>query len=216
MRGLSLCSPNSTIRFPFHSWQPLTPPKEGCYIFLMSATDLEKCDQLTVPSYTATKSASVASDTYKDDQVSLPPSVVTLDDEYPDGGWTAWLTVIGAFLALLCTFGQLTSFGTFQSWYSTHQLQQLPPSTISWIGSLQLLVFFFSVSSSLTNVYTLNSNATQGGPIGRLFDSFGPRVLMIPGTFILVLSIMLTSICKQYYQYILCQGILFGLGVGLL
>jgi hypothetical protein len=39
---------------------------------------------------------------------------------------------------------------------------------------------------------------------------------MIPGTAILVFSIMITSVCKEYYQYILCQGILFGLGVGLL
>ena len=39
---------------------------------------------------------------------------------------------------------------------------------------------------------------------------------MIPGTAILVFSTMITSICNQYYQYILAQGILFGLGVGLL
>lgn len=39
---------------------------------------------------------------------------------------------------------------------------------------------------------------------------------MIPGTAVLVFSIMITSICKDYYQYILGQGILFGLGVGLL
>lgn len=68
------------------------------------------------------------------------------DDAYPEGGLRAWLTVFGAFLALFCTFGQLNSFGTFQSWYADHQLHHLPQSTISWIGSLQLWVFFFSVS----------------------------------------------------------------------
>lgn len=65
----------------------------------------------------------------------------------PDGGWRAWRAVLGAFLALACTFGQLSSFGTFQSWYAAHQLRALAPSTISWIGAVQLWVFFFSVRS---------------------------------------------------------------------
>ena len=67
---------------------------------------------------------------------------------YPEGGRAAWLTVFGAFLALFCTFGQLNAFGTFQTWYAEHQLRDLPPSTIAWIGSLQLWMFFFSVSSA--------------------------------------------------------------------
>jgi hypothetical protein len=55
------------------------------------------------------------------------------------------MTVFGAFVALFCTFGQMNAFGTFQTWYAAHQLNHLPASTISWIGSLQLWVFFFSV-----------------------------------------------------------------------
>ncbi len=66
--------------------------------------------------------------------------------EYPDGGMKACLAVFGASLALFSTFGQMNAFGTFQAWYAAHQLQHLPASTISWIGSLQLWVFFFSVS----------------------------------------------------------------------
>ncbi|KAI0629937.1 MFS general substrate transporter [Trametes polyzona] len=118
---------------------------------------------------------------------------------YPDGGLKAWLTVLGAFLALFCTFGQLNSFGTFQTWYAEHQLRELPPSTIAWIGSIQLWVFFFS-----------------GGFVGRLFDAHGPRVIMIPGTVVLAFSTMMTSLSTKYYQYILAQGILFGIGVGML
>lgn len=49
-----------------------------------------------------------------------------------------------------------------------------------------------------------------------MFDAYGPRVLMLPGTAILGFSIMVTSICETYYQYLLAQGVLFGLGVGLL
>ncbi|CCL99770.1 uncharacterized protein FIBRA_01792 [Fibroporia radiculosa] len=134
-----------------------------------------------------------------------------------DGGLKAWLTVFGAFLALFCTFGQLNSFGTFQSWYTEHQLHNLPSSTISWIGSLQLWVFFFSVRTRhAPHALHAPNKLVQGGFVGRLFDQHGPRVLMIPGTVILVFSIMMTSISTALYQYILCQGILFGLGVGMI
>lgn len=36
------------------------------------------------------------------------------------------------------------------------------------------------------------------------------------GTAVYVLSIMMTSLCKSYYQYLLAQGLLFGLGIGLM
>lgn len=116
-----------------------------------------------------------------------------------DGGLKAYLTTLGAFTALFFTFGQMNAFGTFQAWYSAHQLAGMSPSTISWIGSLQLWIFFVS-----------------GYPIGRLFDLYGPTHLMSAGTLCYFASITLTSVCGQYYQYILTQGILFGLGVGLL
>ncbi|KAI6041425.1 MFS general substrate transporter [Pisolithus marmoratus] len=111
----------------------------------------------------------------------------------------AWLAVAGSFLALFCSFGQMIAFGTFQSWYSSHQLSSLSGFRISWIGSLQLWAFFF-----------------MGGPIGRMFDAWGPSPLLILGTVISVLSLVLTSIATQYYQYLLAQGVLFGLGVALL
>ncbi|PIL34880.1 MFS general substrate transporter [Ganoderma sinense ZZ0214-1] len=136
------------------------------------------------------------------DQRSLPPSASDCAfgvgaPHYPDGGTRAWLAVFGAFLALFCTFGQLNSFGTFQTWYHEHQLSALPASTIAWIGSLQLWVFFFC-----------------GGFVGRLFDAYGPRPIMVVGTLMLVLGTMMTSISSEYYQYILAQGILVGLGIG--
>ncbi|EJF55723.1 MFS general substrate transporter [Dichomitus squalens LYAD-421 SS1] len=130
---------------------------------------------------------------------TLPSSTQLTAPTYPEGGPEAWLTVCGAFVGLFCTFGQLNAFGTFQTWYAEHQLRDLPPSTIAWIGSLQLWVFFFS-----------------GGFVGRLFDAYGPRVIMVPGTVTLVLSIMMTSLSTRFYQYILAQGVLFGLGVGMI
>ncbi|KAF7298579.1 Monocarboxylate permease-like protein [Mycena indigotica] len=150
----------------------------------------------------------------------------------PEGCTSSYLAVFGAFFALFGTFGQMNAFGTFQAWYAQHQLSHLDASTIAWIGSLQLWVFFFS-----------------GGLVGKIFDIYGPRWLMardstlaadthIPGTFTLpsnvcvrricivllmasgtilyVFSIMMTSLSTRYYQYLLAQGLLFGLGVGML
>ena len=67
-----------------------------------------------------------------------------------DGGLKAWLTLVGSCASLFCAFGQMSSFGTFQTYYAHHQLQHLSASTISWIGSVQFWVFFFSVSHSKT------------------------------------------------------------------
>jgi hypothetical protein len=64
----------------------------------------------------------------------------------PHEGWSGWLTILGAFFALFCSFGQLNAFGTYQSWYSDHQLSGHSPSSISWIGSLQLWTFFVMVN----------------------------------------------------------------------
>ena len=66
-------------------------------------------------------------------------------EEFPEGGLKANLTVLGAFMAFACTFGQMSAFGTYQAWYTSHQLQHLSASKISLIGSLQFWVFFFSV-----------------------------------------------------------------------
>ena len=83
--------------------------------------------------------------------ISLPPKTIVVCPEpnhlhkYPEGGLKAYLTVLGAFITLAATFGQLSAFGTFQAWYASHQLQHMPASMISWIGSLQLWIFFFTV-----------------------------------------------------------------------
>ena len=67
-----------------------------------------------------------------------------------DGGSKAWLTLAGTFIALFCGFGQMSAFGTFQTYYADHQLRDLPASTISWIGSVAFWMFFFSASLPLS------------------------------------------------------------------
>jgi hypothetical protein len=73
------------------------------------------------------------------------PVVAPTGPAMKEGGLPGWSTVFGAFFGNFATFGQLNSFGSFQAYYTTHQLAAYSPSDISWIGSLQLWSFFFSV-----------------------------------------------------------------------
>jgi len=48
--------------------------------------------------------------------------------------------------------------------------------------------------------------------MGSIFDNFGPRYLIFPGTIVYIFSLMMTSLASEYYQFILAQSILSSLG----
>ena len=96
---------------------------------------------------------------------------------FPDGGLQAWLTVSGGFACLFCSFGWINAIGVFQTYYETHQLKNYSPSTIAWIPSLETFMMF------------------AGGPVaGKIYDNYGPRYLLLAGTFFNVFGLMMTSI----------------------
>ncbi|MCJ1394629.1 hypothetical protein MMC18_007509 [Xylographa bjoerkii] len=122
-----------------------------------------------------------------------PPETMT----FPEGGARAWSVAIGCAGVMFCTLGHVNAFGVYQEYYETHQLQDHSPSDISWIGSLQI---FFQFSGSLI-----------GGP---LFDRYGAKVIW-PAAIVYVFSVMMISICESYYQFMLAQGVLAGLALGM-
>ena len=63
--------------------------------------------------------------------------------ESPDGGWRAYLILLGAWCALLPPSGLLNSFGTFQAYLGTHQLQEYSDQQIGWIFSVYAFLFVF-------------------------------------------------------------------------
>lgn len=89
-----------------------------------------------------------------------------------------------------------TGIGTFQEYYETGPLSSYSASTIAWIPSLQ--VFFMMA---------------MGPIVGRLFDAYGPRGLILGGTFLHVFGLMMASISTQYYQFLLAQGVCSAIGV---
>ncbi|KAL4940485.1 hypothetical protein BDV06DRAFT_213459 [Aspergillus oleicola] len=109
------------------------------------------------------------------------------------------MVTAGAFSCVFCSFGWINCIGIFQDYYQSHQLRSYSSSTISWIASLELFIMF------------------AGGPIvGRFYDTYGPRYIILIGTFFHVFGLMMTSICKEYYQILLAQGICSAIGTSCL
>ncbi len=50
---------------------------------------------------------------------------------------------------------------------------------------------------------------------GKVFDDFGPRYLLVTGTFLHVFGLMMTSISKTYYQILLSQAVCSAVGASL-
>lgn len=73
------------------------------------------------------------------------------------------------------------------------------PSAISWLGSF--------------NVFCLYAASF---PAGLLSDRYGPRPLVIAGSVTTVFAIFMTSLCTQFYQFFLAQGLVLGLGIACL
>ncbi|KAJ4408425.1 hypothetical protein N0V82_009690 [Gnomoniopsis sp. IMI 355080] len=153
----------------------------------------------TPPVDSGSETAEVSSQLPDSDAEKAPPAKAWGSDA-PDGGITAWLVVAGCWCTGFCSFGWLNSVGIFQEYYQLRLFQNhYSASTISWIPSLQI---FFLMG--------------MGPFVGAYYDRNGPRLLLLVGTILHVLGIMMTSLCTQYYQIILAQGICSGLGTACL
>ncbi|KAL5358545.1 major facilitator superfamily domain-containing protein [Aspergillus floccosus] len=114
----------------------------------------------------------------------------------PDGGLNAWLVVLGAWCCSFSSPGWINSVGSFQQYYESGPLKDYSSSTIAWIPSLQLFFLF-----------------ALGPIVGIVFDNYGPRPLLIGGSVVHVFGLMMASLAKTYYQFILSQGVCTAIGV---
>ncbi|KAJ5989590.1 MFS monocarboxylate transporter [Penicillium waksmanii] len=117
---------------------------------------------------------------------------------FPEGGLKGWLAVLACWCIMFNTFGYINAFGIYESYYQATFLQEQSESNIAWIGSLQV---FFMFSGGLVS--------------GPMMDRYGPKVIIIPCSILFIVSVMLTSLCTEYYQFMLAQGVLGGLANGL-
>ena len=49
--------------------------------------------------------------------------------------------------------------------------------------------------------------------VGYLNDKYGPRILLVVGSTIMIFALFMTSLCHTYWQLFLAQGFLFGMGL---
>ncbi|KAL1835868.1 hypothetical protein VTJ49DRAFT_5961 [Mycothermus thermophilus] len=146
--------------------------------------------KLTRPPDTSDAESSKAAVAVPDSEEAFPPA--------PEGGLRAWLVVVGSACIFFSCLGFMNSFGVFQAYYMSHQLRHRSPDDIAWLGSLTMYIQF------------------AGGVVaGPLFDRFGAWVIR-PGAVIYILALMMTSLCKEYWQFMLAQGVLAGIGMSLL
>ncbi|KAJ5392475.1 MFS general substrate transporter [Penicillium cosmopolitanum] len=134
-------------------------------------------------------------DVEKDDHTSPPSATEVATNEPPDGGRDAWLVTFGSWWALFIAFGWTNSLGVFQNYYEKELLRAYSASTIAWIASTQIFMMY-------------------GGGIvlGKVFDHYGPRWLLLVGGFAHVFGLIMTSISKEYYQIFLSQAICSAIG----
>ena len=91
------------------------------------------------------------------------------------------------------------SLGVYQTYYEQDLLRTESSSRIAWIGSIQAFLFIF------------------GGVLaGPLYDYGYLRTLLCVGSFLIVFGMMMTSLCLKYWQFVLAQGLIVGLGNGCL
>lgn len=115
----------------------------------------------------------------------------------PDGGLRAWLQILAGHLINALTWGYSASFGVYQLRYTT--TLNLPPSQVSWIGSLQIFLTFF------VGVFS-----------GRSADAGYAQHAALLGSALIVLGTFMTSLAERYWQIFLAQGLCTGLGMGVL
>jgi MFS family permease len=97
------------------------------------------------------------------------------------------------------TWGILNAFGAYQTYYESGKLFTTTPSNISWIGSIAAFMLLF-----------------VGIFVGPLYDRGHLRTLLVFGSFMVVLGHMMISICHAYWQVVLAQGFVIGIGTGCL
>ena len=116
-----------------------------------------------------------------------------------DGGARAWFQVLGTFICFSNLWGFTFAFGSFQTYYELTYLKNENASNISWIGTVS--TFLLIVGGVLS---------------GPWFDLGYFKTMLFAGAAIETLGVFMTSLCTRYYQLFLAQGVLMGLGNGLL
>lgn len=127
---------------------------------------------------------------------------------------SAWICVLGSFLALIPTFGKSTtpidgpstdhgsgfmnSLGTVQTYLSMNQLHDYSEGEVGWISGLFLFL------SLILNVQ-----------VGPMVDVHGPNIIGPVGAVLYVAMFLLMAECRNYWHFMLCLGVFGSIGAAM-
>ncbi|CAG5179112.1 uncharacterized protein ALTATR162_LOCUS9039 [Alternaria atra] len=117
---------------------------------------------------------------------------------FPSKSITDTESLAGSILVYYASFGVMNSFGFFQNYYSSDFLERTPPSTIAFVGTLQMALMNFLAALS-----------------GALCDRYGVKYLYLgSGAGTTLALIILSSIHPgQFWLVLVTQGLLMGLTI---
>jgi hypothetical protein len=143
----------------------------------------------------------VKSDPEKDLQDSSAAVVATppTDDSVPPDGGYGWICCIAFTCINGATWGNLASYGTFLSYYINHDEYGGTPLAYSFIGGINFAAAMLSAPG-----------------VNILTRKFGTRAPMFLGCVLWLAGWLCASFSHLYYQLFLSQGLLVGLGAGLI
>nr|POE65628.1 aspyridones efflux protein apdf [Quercus suber] len=111
----------------------------------------------------------------------------------------AWQRVAGAWLLFFIAWGPALAYGSFQTYYSNDLLSSYSDSQLAWIGSLSTFLLICA-----------------GAFAGPFFDRGYLKHSLVAGCILLIFSLEMLSLCREYYQVMLAQALVLGIGTGLI
>ncbi|KAJ6588184.1 major facilitator superfamily domain-containing protein [Mycena capillaripes] len=120
------------------------------------------------------------------------------DWTYPDGGFRAWLVVLGCFIMASTCMGWGLVWGVLQDFYHSNRFSGTSLSTLSLVGGL----FAFS----------MNCAAYLFGGIG---DRYGYKRMIALSCLLAYLCFLASAFATKLYQIFLFQGCLLGFSFGI-
>ncbi|TGO30927.1 hypothetical protein BPAE_0002g00170 [Botrytis paeoniae] len=112
--------------------------------------------------------------------------------------------LISSFLTICITIGLNQSYGVFQSYYISEAQTMLPKSTRN---EGALVAFVGTLGSGLTWAGSVVVN-----PMMARLGMKGSKHICMMGVAFMSLGIGLASVCKEVWQLLLTQGLLYGIG----
>jgi MFS family permease len=117
-------------------------------------------------------------------------------NNFPEGGFRAWMVVGAASTIMAMSFGMCNSFGIYQSYYE-EKYYKTPSNVLGIIGALQAaLTYFIALPSTILMIY------------------LGPQLVVAFGGLLSCLAFMFLSISNATWQIFIIQGLMFGMGSG--